>query len=190
LPGGAGLVSAEAEAAAGCCPAEGGQIDGEFLDSDQDQDGGLGWPDRGRVPAGPPAGPDRAGHPGQPGRRRPPVPPDGFAELYPGRDGLADGPTDPEGPTVTAPDVDQDPGQVGQLSPAVLDHLDGQLATRRAQREAERKRAAAAGEPCSRCGAVESWERPGVGGWAGGDAHGAVCWSCDRDRGRPLGRRP
>ena len=91
---------------------------------------------------------------------------------------------------MTAPDVDQDPGQVGQLSPAVLDHLDGQLATRRAQREAERKRAAAAGEPCSRCGAVESWERPGVGGWAGGDAHGAVCWSCDRDRGRPLGRRP
>jgi hypothetical protein len=84
-------------------------------------------------------------------------------------------------------DVDQDQGQVGQLSPAVLDHLDGQLATRRAEREAERKRAAARGGPCSRCGAVESWERPGVGGWAGGDAHGPVCHACDRDRSGPSG---
>jgi hypothetical protein len=88
---------------------------------------------------------------------------------------------------VTAPNVDQDPGQVGQLSPTVLDHLDGQLATRRAEREAERKRAAARGGPCSRCGATESWERPGVGGWAGGDQHGAICHSCDGERGGPAG---
>jgi hypothetical protein len=91
---------------------------------------------------------------------------------------------------VTAPDVDQDPAATAaaQLDPdAQLDLLDRELARRRAAREAEAKRAKAAGGPCSRCGAIESWERPGVGGWAGGDQHGAVCWPCDWERGGPAG---
>jgi hypothetical protein len=83
---------------------------------------------------------------------------------------------------------DQAPAEVpGQLSPVVLDQLDGQLSTRRAEREAERKRAAAAGGPCSRCGAVESWQAPGVGGWPGCDQHGAICHPCDVERGEPSG---
>jgi hypothetical protein len=90
--------------------------------------------------------------------------------------------------TASGPDGGQHQGEApGQLSPAVLDQLDGQLARRRADREAQRKRDQARGGPCSRCGTVESWERPGVGGWAGGDAHGPVCHACDRERGGPSG---
>jgi hypothetical protein len=91
---------------------------------------------------------------------------------------------------VTAPDVDQDPAAVaaGQLDPdAQLDLLDRELGRRRAERQAEAKRAAAVGGPCSRCGAVESWQAPAVGGWAGGDRHGPVCQACDRDRSGPAG---
>jgi hypothetical protein len=91
---------------------------------------------------------------------------------------------------MTVPDVDQDQAATAaqQLDPdAQLDLLDRELARRRAAREAEAKRAKAAGGPCSRCGAVESWERPGVGGWAGGDQHGAVCHACDRERGGSAG---
>jgi hypothetical protein len=91
---------------------------------------------------------------------------------------------------MTAPnELDQDPAvRAAQLDPdAQLDLLDRELARRRRERDAERKRADAAGGPCSRCGAVESWQASGVGGWAGGDAHGAVCHPCDRERGGPSG---
>jgi hypothetical protein len=92
---------------------------------------------------------------------------------------------------VTAPhEVDQDQAAAAarELDPdAQLDLLDHELARRRAAREAEARRAQAAGGPCSRCGAAESWERPGVGGWAGGDAHGPVCVACDTERGGPAG---
>ena len=84
----------------------------------------------------------------------------------------------------TSPDLDP---ATGQLSAPVLDSLAGQLDQRARQRKAAADRAKAAGGPCSRCGAVESWERPGVGGWAGSDAHGAVCHACARDRGGPAG---
>lgn len=69
----------------------------------------------------------------------------------------------------------------------VLDSLAGQLDQRARARRAEQDRAKAHGGPCSRCGATQSWEQPGVGGWAGGDAHGAICTPCDRDRGGPSG---
>ena len=91
---------------------------------------------------------------------------------------------------MTAPnEVDQDPAaRAAQLDPdAQLDLLDRELARRRAERAADADRAKAAGGPCSRCGAVESWQAPGVGGWAGGDQHGAVCHPCDRERGGPPG---
>jgi hypothetical protein len=73
-----------------------------------------------------------------------------------------------------------------QLTPEEqLDLLERELAQRKAKRErrevAEAQQQAAQGGPCSRCGATESWERPGVGGWAGGDALGAICWPCKRD---------
>jgi hypothetical protein len=91
---------------------------------------------------------------------------------------------------MTAPDVDQDQAAAAaaQLDPdAQLDLLDRELGRRRAERAAAAKRAAAAGGPCSRCGAVESWQAPGVGGWAGSDQHGPVCHPCDQDRGGPAG---
>jgi len=91
---------------------------------------------------------------------------------------------------VTAPHVDQDQAAAAarELDPeAQLSLLARQLERVKAKEAAEAKRAAAAGGPCSRCGAVESWERPGVGGWAGGDRHGAVCHACDRERGGPAG---
>jgi hypothetical protein len=91
---------------------------------------------------------------------------------------------------MTAPDVDQDQAAAAaqQLDPdAQLDLLDRELARRRAERAAEAKLAAAAGGPCSRCGAVESWERLGVGGWAGADRLGPVCVACDTDRLGPVG---
>ena len=91
---------------------------------------------------------------------------------------------------MTAPnEVDQDAAaRAAQLDPdAQLDLLDRELARRRAERAAGADRAKAAGGPCSRCGAVESWQAPGRGGWAGGDQHGAVCHPCDRERGGPSG---
>jgi hypothetical protein len=91
---------------------------------------------------------------------------------------------------VTANEVDQGPDldpATGQLSPVVLDSLAGQLDQRARARHAEQDRAKAHGGPCSRCGATQSWQQPGVGGWAGGDAHGAICTPCDRDRGGPSG---
>ena len=84
----------------------------------------------------------------------------------------------------TPPDLDP---ATGQLSAPVLDSLAGQLDQRARQRQAAQDRAKATGGPCSRCGATESWERPGVGGWAGSDAHGPICHACDRDRGGPAG---
>jgi hypothetical protein len=84
------------------------------------------------------------------------------------------------------PDPDQrqvepvDP-QTGKISPAVLDELGDQLDQRRAQRRAEAERAKATAEgPCSRCGAVQSWLRPGVGGWHR-DARGPICQPCNLD---------
>jgi hypothetical protein len=96
---------------------------------------------------------------------------------------------DPAAPGRQA-DVDQGEGEAGQLSPAVLDSLAGQLDQRAATRRAEAARAAAAGGPCSRCGATLSWKRPGVGGWAGGDHAGAAVGR-PRRRPRPavVGRR-
>jgi hypothetical protein len=91
---------------------------------------------------------------------------------------------------VTAPEVDQDQAATAAaaLTPdQQLDVLDAELGRRRAERAAEANRAKAPGGPCSRCGAVESWEGPGRGGWAGGDQHGAICHPCDRDRGGPAG---
>lgn len=95
----------------------------------------------------------------------------------------------------TGPDVDQDQAPVPVLSPEVARALAAAITpdVTANQEAAKRKQAAedlaapAPGGPCSRCGAVESWERPGVGGWAGGDAHGAVCHACDRERGGPAG---
>jgi hypothetical protein len=90
----------------------------------------------------------------------------------------------------SGPDVDQDPAAAAarELSPDdQLDLLDRELGRRRAERAVEAKRAAARGGPCSRCGAVESWERPGVGGWAGSDQHGPVCHACAAERGGPAG---
>jgi hypothetical protein len=84
---------------------------------------------------------------------------------------------------VTAPNVDQDAATAAaQLDPdAQLDLLDHELARRRAERKAEADRAKAAGGPCSRCGATESWKRLGVGG----DQDGAICHPCDQLRGGP-----
>jgi hypothetical protein len=83
-------------------------------------------------------------------------------------------------------ELDQDQDQApGQLSAPVLDALAGQLDQRARERRAEADRERAAGGPCSRCGAVESWETATRGGWAGGDAHGPICHPCDRDRGGP-----
>jgi hypothetical protein len=80
--------------------------------------------------------------------------------------------------------------QTGQISPAVLDALGDQLEHRRAERRAEVERVKATAEgPCSRCGARESWLRPGVGGWHR-DAKGAICQPCNLDMrsfGRPDG---
>jgi len=90
----------------------------------------------------------------------------------------------------SGPDIDQDQAAAAaaQLDPdAQLDLLDRELARRRTERAAEAKRAAAQGGPCSRCGAVESWERPDVGGWAGSDQHGPVCHACAAERGGPAG---
>jgi hypothetical protein len=81
-------------------------------------------------------------------------------------------------------EADQDP--TAELAAALtpdeqLDLLDRELARRRAERDATARAARAPGGPCSRCGAVESWERPGVGGWPGRDQHGPICWPCRRD---------
>jgi len=69
---------------------------------------------------------------------------------------------------------------------AQLDLLDRALARRRAERDAQARRAAAKGGPCRYCGTVESWERPGVGGWLQA-AGQSVCWSCAHERGGPAG---
>jgi hypothetical protein len=91
---------------------------------------------------------------------------------------------------VTTPNLDQDQAAAAarELDPdAQLDLLAGELARRERERRAEADRAKAAGGPCSRCGCTESWASAGVGGWAGGDQHGAVCHACDRDRSGPAG---
>jgi hypothetical protein len=92
---------------------------------------------------------------------------------------------------MTAPRVDQDQAAAAaarELDPdAQLDLLARELKRREREQRAEADRAKAAGGPCSWCGAVESWERPGLGGWAGGDQHGAICRPCDADRGGPSG---
>jgi hypothetical protein len=86
-------------------------------------------------------------------------------------------------------DHDQAPAAVeavdpatGQLSPAVLDALAGQLDQRRAERAADAEWAKATAETCSRCGARESWLDPrrGRGGWHR-DAKGAICQPCNLD---------
>jgi hypothetical protein len=91
---------------------------------------------------------------------------------------------------VTAPDVNQDPGRVGQLPPDVRRELAAQLAPDLApalaqhQREvkAADDRAKSKGGPCQFCGTTVSWERPGVGGWL--QLGGApVCHICAADRG-------
>jgi hypothetical protein len=80
------------------------------------------------------------------------------------------------------PDVDQAPGEApGQLSAPVLDALAGQLDQRKSDREAEARRAAAHGGPCAYCGAVESWERPGVLGRWHTDYGRPCCVPCARD---------
>jgi hypothetical protein len=90
---------------------------------------------------------------------------------------------------VTAPDLDQDPAAAAaaQLDPdAQLDLLDRELARRRAERKAAADQAKANGGPCRHCGAVESWERPGVGGWLQAEGQ-PVCHACARERGGPAG---
>jgi hypothetical protein len=81
---------------------------------------------------------------------------------------------------MTAPEADVDPG-TGQLSAPVLDSLAGQLDARARQRKAAQDRAKAAGGPCAYCGATESWERPGLGGWLHLDGQ-PVCHPCAADR--------
>jgi hypothetical protein len=80
---------------------------------------------------------------------------------------------------------DQAPAEVpGQLSPAVLDQLDGQLAARRADRRVEVDRAKAY-DPrgCVDCGSTLSWLRVGVlGGWHQTSA-GPRCHPCQEARG-------
>jgi hypothetical protein len=71
--------------------------------------------------------------------------------------------------------------QTGRIDPAVLDALGDQLDQRRAQRRAEAERAKATAYTCSRCGARESWVKPGGGGWQH-DQYGATCHPCDLDR--------
>jgi hypothetical protein len=99
------------------------------------------------------------------------------------------------------PDVDQAPGEApGQLSAPVLDALAGQLDQRKSDREAEARRAAAHGGPCAYCGAVESWERPGVLGRWHTDYGRPCCVPSARDgellgggiagAGHPPGARP
>jgi hypothetical protein len=63
----------------------------------------------------------------------------------------------------------------------VLDALAGQLDQRKSDREAEARRAAAHGGPCAYCGAVESWERPGVLGRWHTDYGRPCCVPCARD---------
>jgi hypothetical protein len=93
------------------------------------------------------------------------------------------------------PELDQDQAAAAaaELSPdQQLDVLTDEITRRQARKvareagEAEHAKATGQG-PCSRCGASESWPRPGVGGWAGGDQHGAICWPCDVERGGPSG---
>jgi hypothetical protein len=97
--------------------------------------------------------------------------------------------------TAPAPDQDQDQDQAvdpatGQISNAVLDAVIDQTDQRRADRAAEGERAKATAEgPCSRCGAGESWLKPGRGGWHR-DAKGPICQPCHLDMrafGRPDG---
>jgi hypothetical protein len=84
--------------------------------------------------------------------------------------------------------IGQDPAAAAaQLdADAQLDLLDHELGRRRAERDAQAKRAAAKGGPCRYCGTVESWERPEAGGWLQAEGQ-PVCWACAHERGGPAG---
>jgi hypothetical protein len=82
----------------------------------------------------------------------------------------------------SGPDVDQAPApaEVSAVSDQTVDYLAERMAERKPRREAERKRDAARGGPCSRCGCVVSWERNqrGVLGRWHSDQHGPICVPC------------
>jgi hypothetical protein len=82
--------------------------------------------------------------------------------------------------TSSRADVDQAPAEVPPVSDQTVDYLADRLAAGERRREAQRKRDAARGGPCSRCGCLVSWERNqrGVLGRWHSDQHGPICVPC------------